>query len=248
MKSELNDIDMVVNIQTLGRESNSLIMSIGATLFDRHDRDGKGIDWQPNSERDFYSPVSFIDSQTIMMSTQPTTMAFWRARPIWPKMSGEATKSNIKVKEALTAFKEFMSVHRPARVWANSPTFHIAGLQSAMARVGLKWAEAAEDYQRERDYRTLMDMAFPDPAERPQRPGDRDWMAEQADANGRSYYDPKLLKYFHALWDAKLLANQVVKAHALLNVPFAKNAVRDHAPGLPPFIGEVAAKRMRQVA
>lgn len=138
-------MDCMTDLETLGKNSKAVILSIGAIEFDTK-RDCLGRKFLVNVD-----PQSCIDAGLIM----DVSTVMW-----WMEQSDEARaafkKESYPLKDCLEAFTEWYP--KGAQFWGNGATFDNVILANAYDAVGLKrpWL-----YSADRCYRTLKNM-YPD--------------------------------------------------------------------------------------
>jgi hypothetical protein len=187
--SQTSEFDMSLDIETLGREPGCTVMSIGATMFDPF-----GIDKiHEKKESHFYVVIDSFDCQNKGFNSDPKTLQWWKKQKIWETLSSEIMNSNIGVLKACKMFSEFMADQKPKKVWANSPTFDIEIMRAMFRKVQVDFPV---HYRQEMDFRTCMELSYPNRDDRPKRP---DHLED---------FQPH-----HALGDAILQAHQIIQAH-----------------------------------
>jgi hypothetical protein len=156
--------DVMLDLETLGRKPGYQILSVGAVAFDP-----LGQQVKPADEDRFYSVVNYFEGLTSGFLSDPETLKWWVNQPIWPKLGSEMNNSPTGVKDSCRMFSRFMDEVRPMKVWANSPSFDISMLEAAYRRVDMNFPIG---YRQHADYRTVMDLAYPERESRPERPDD----------------------------------------------------------------------------
>lgn len=134
---------LMLDIETMGNESFSSIVSIGALEFDIETGD---------TGKEFYCTIdlqSCIDAGLIMNAS--TVM--W-----WMQQSEDARKSlvsesAISIQNSLSLFSDFCT--KDYEIWGNSPRFDCGILQNAYNKIGL---EIPWDFRKERCVRTLVSL------------------------------------------------------------------------------------------
>lgn len=133
----------MLDIETMGNESYSSIISIGAVEFDIKTGD------TGNEFHTYISLHSCIDAGLIIT---PQTVLWWLEQDIESindLISGQ--KTAMPLTDALQSFSDFIN-NNDYQVWANSPRFDCGILQNAYTRVGIPipW-----NFRNERCVRTL---------------------------------------------------------------------------------------------
>lgn len=154
-------MDMILCAKTLGRRPGCVVVSIGATLFDR---DNLNSNFEMDPKNHFYEAISARNSDELKFTSDPETLKWWKKQPYWPILGLECMNSNNSVKDTCQKLTEFIEEHKPAKIWSNSPTFHSAVIKSLYARTGLVYPV---EYRQEMDYRTLLDVVYPNRDSRP---------------------------------------------------------------------------------
>lgn len=191
-QSDTSDDDMMVDVETLGTEPGSVILSIGATMFDPHGE--REVHRDPKNH--LYVVINNFDAQNKGYYTHTKTLQWWGKQAIWPSLAQEIFSSKVYVEESCRKLAEFIKEKKPRRVWANSPTFDLSMLRTQFR---MSHVTFPVHYRQEKDFRTLMDEAYPDRDTRPARP---DYLGE---------YLPH-----HALGDAICQAHQLIQAYKTL--------------------------------
>lgn len=124
----------MVDIETLGTEPGSVILSIGAVKFG----DGENTEWHRSI--DLESAVSYG------LSIEGDTLNWWLDQPNFE----EVIKGGDPLDKVLSDFVWFYGT--ADEVWANSPSFDLRIMDAAFDAVNM---EAPWDYWEERDFRTL---------------------------------------------------------------------------------------------
>lgn len=135
---------LMLDIETMGNESFSSILSIGAVEFDIETGE---------TGKEFYVTIDLQSTIDAGLQMNPSTVMWWM------KQSDEARKSlmnenNIKLEEALNAFSEFCT--KDYEIWGNSARFDCGILQNAynILKMDIPW-----DFRKERCLRTLTSFA-----------------------------------------------------------------------------------------
>ena len=137
--SESDPNRVMVDIETLGLEPGSAILSIGAVKFTEN---GLGDE--------LYAEISLTSCQEAGLDIDAETLEWW--------LSQDSTVSNIltggaQLEDTLDSFSNWFP--DGAEVWANSPAFDCEHLEAAFEAVGMTepW-----EYYDERDVRTLQSL------------------------------------------------------------------------------------------
>lgn len=184
----LNDQKWVMlDIETLGRRPGCGIMTIGATRFDAMG----SRDLVADPKGHFYCAINSFDCANKGFTTDNETLKFWKGQPIWNDLSAEIRDSATSTKMACMQLAEYLEQQNADKIWSNSPSFDVDILRFMFEKMGVPFPVA---YRQETDYRTVMELAFPNRDDRPA-------------PEFRDSYPPH-----HALGDAMDQAIQINKA------------------------------------
>lgn len=130
---------VMIDLETMGTDSDSAIVSIGAVIFDP--RYGKVSDQTFYKEMDAYRQKRYICVNTL---------EWWDKRS---KKSREALKGTEILKHVLVEFGKWLP--RDCRVWGNGALFDIGILENAYSQydIPIPWK-----FYNVRDCRTIVDM------------------------------------------------------------------------------------------
>jgi len=130
---------VMVDIETLGLEPGSAILSIGAVRFG------------PGRLGDTYAAsISLESCQDVGLGSNAETLAWWLDQ------DAEARDVLTGGDDIATVLTEFVEWYADAdEVWANSPSFDCDHLEVAFGRIGM---DAPWAYHEERDYRTVASL------------------------------------------------------------------------------------------
>jgi len=132
---------VMVDIETLGLDIGSAILSVGAVVFDE---EGCGDTFERS--------ISLQSCQDAGLSIDADTLEWWLDQP---DAAQEVLTGGDSLATVLKAFQDFWFEHDIDEIWANSPSFDCEQLEFAYEAVGLEepWA-----YHHERDFRTLRSL------------------------------------------------------------------------------------------
>jgi len=131
---------VMVDIETLGIETGSVILSIGAVRFDEN-----GTYGDP-----FYVEIDRTSCENHGLQTDPDTLDWWQSEhPEVAPLNGE-----VSLTTALERFSDWLNSGLD-EIWANSPSFDCEQLEHAYAQVG---KEEPWEYYYERDVRTIREV------------------------------------------------------------------------------------------
>jgi hypothetical protein len=139
----------MVDLETMSTRTNAAIASIGAVIFNPLDNT---LDNCPT----FYQVVCLESNDKDGRHFSGSTISWWLKQ-------SEAARAalltdSLPLHTSLMRLNVFIAQHRPLLVWANSPSFDCAILKGAYAHHHMTWPF---DYWKERDLRTLKDIAYP---------------------------------------------------------------------------------------
>lgn len=148
---------VMIDLETLGTQPGSVILSIGAVLFDPT----KPVEECLGAE--FYCVVNKASSDTYAMTISQDTLAWWEKQsPEARKVLDEASIGGDPMELALSNLAAFLP--DGVRVWSNGANFDQPLLDVAYNRVG---KQVPWKYYNSRCYRTILSLH---PNEKPLRP------------------------------------------------------------------------------
>lgn len=139
------DHDIMLDIETLAKNANSVVVTIGAVKFHRH---GKGIIGQA-----LHVYLDMDQQKSMNRTVDPSTVAWWDKQNAAVRADAFRTDGRISVEAALDQLKDFCKDANT--VWAQGPLFDMKILEHLIDSVGKRpgwrfWAV--------RDSRTLFDV------------------------------------------------------------------------------------------
>lgn len=137
---------MMVDIETLGNSSNSVLLSIGAVMFDIETGE-TGQQFRVDID-----PESCVKSGLHM---DVGTVMWWLGQP--KESQDSVVKSGgAPLNEAVRQFSNFISNNSPDGIWGNGVRFDLGIIENACHAIGVKtpWP-----FWTERDVRTLVSFA-----------------------------------------------------------------------------------------
>ncbi len=148
---------IMLDLETMGSESNSAILSIGAVYFN--------IETGETGET-FHKHIKLRDSIDIGLQMNPSTVLWWLAQSneAQEKLL-EGQKATLKIKDVLGCFSNFCKAEiynniaiklSDSYIWGNSARFDCGLLQNAYNKleIPIPW-----DFRKERCLRTLVSFA-----------------------------------------------------------------------------------------
>lgn len=139
----------MIDIETLGTNPNSCILTIGAIKFNRN----KDIGDLKDCER-FYIRIDQKSCENLGMEVNNDTLEWWKNQN--PQSRYEALdnmKNRIDIKDGLLELKKFIKDSK--YIWANSPNFDCVILENAYKKCNL---EVPWKFWNLRDCRTVYDI------------------------------------------------------------------------------------------
>jgi len=129
----------MVDIETLGLDVGSVIISIGAVKFD-----------EDTIGETFEESISLQSCQEAGLEIDADTLDWWLDQD---KEAQQQLQGGNDLTRVLSQFNTWL--HGVDELWANSPSFDCEMLEHAMDQVGISphW-----EYYEERDYRTVMNL------------------------------------------------------------------------------------------
>jgi DNA polymerase III epsilon subunit-like protein len=137
-------MDVMIDIETLGRAAGCAVLSIGACTFD-----GKGV-----GER-FYETIDLESCAAVGLTMEPATIAWWMQQSDAAR-SAAMPSSSKHISEVLSRLVTWFAQVNGERVWCHGATFDVPILDAAYKACGLTqpWS-----FWNARDTRTLYDLA-----------------------------------------------------------------------------------------
>jgi len=135
---------VMIDIETLGRKPGSIILSIAAVEFDLNGNIGET----------FYEHLNISESAKKGFILDPNTLKFWLNQDV--EVFKEALKSSsMSISDVLMALRNFIRKNTGTYVWANSPSFDLALLESYYDayEIPVPWF-----YTKEMDVRTISEL------------------------------------------------------------------------------------------
>jgi hypothetical protein len=131
----------MIDIETLGRSEGSVVISMGAAMFDRD-----GV-----REETFYAEIDPSDCQEQGLEIDGDTLQWWLSEN--PEEACDVIAGGQQLEDALTDFNRYFGRNNVDKVWAKSPIFDIKILEAAFnaCDVRVKW-----NFWETRDVRTLI--------------------------------------------------------------------------------------------
>jgi hypothetical protein len=139
---------VMIDLETLGNRSNSVITSIGAVIFDQLGP-VSGID-------PFYATIDVQDSVDHGLQINGSTIEWWFNQD--PEVALKMFHNARPLRQVLEDFRDWGTFHGGTSLimWGNSPRFDLGLLDDAYKKIG---EERWWDFRAERDLRTLLSLA-----------------------------------------------------------------------------------------
>lgn len=137
-------LNVMLDIETLGTNSNSVILSIAAVEFDFES--GK-------TGRTFYQKIDLQSAVDIGMKIDTGTLVWWMDQS--KEQMKEMFEDPKPIKEVLSEFKYWLQGEKKI-LWGNGPRFDLGLMANAFKLIG---EEIPWNYYDERCVRTLSDLA-----------------------------------------------------------------------------------------
>lgn len=131
--------NVMVDLETLGREAGAAILSIGAVTFDR-----EGV------HDTFYRNIDLETCEQAGLTVETSTLAWWLDQG---EEAQDVLRGGGNLEDALNDFADFYD--DAEEIWANSPSFDCEILGHAYDALGI---EQPWGFREERDYRTLREL------------------------------------------------------------------------------------------
>lgn len=138
----------MVDLETLGLDDDSIILSIGACYFT--------TEKVYEDDYQFYREISIPSAQDLGLEIDGETLQWWLGQD---EQLLDILKNNEDAYEVTQALEEFVEYAEPAdEVWAHSPKFDVAKLETALNKAGI---QATWNHRTLRDSRTLEEVIDP---------------------------------------------------------------------------------------
>jgi len=205
--------NVMVDIETVGRRPNGLIVSIGALYFSTRREDYEtGNIFSGRPEHEFHAVLSLpaLADETRFVKEE-ATLQWWKDQgDAWSRLEALMRNSSHDMQSLMTAFVAWLApfCKQGCNVIGNSPSFDLVMIEYACKVTGVKYPVGHRD---ESDYRMLTDIIW-GPANKPR---------------------PSASEAHDALFDAKFQATVYTKAlHTLADWRNAAQAAGIAVPAL----------------
>ncbi len=135
---------LMLDIETLGTEPGSIILSIGAVEFSTE----YGV------KKEFFRAIDTSSSLLAGFSFSTSTISWWSAQDVQAQQLAFFAPGKMPVKDALEDFSKI--IDKNTLIWAKGPDFDCVLLEAAYRKIGLQkpWS-----YRNTRDVRTILALA-----------------------------------------------------------------------------------------
>lgn len=135
-------LDVMVDIETLGSQSYSTILSIGAVRFNIN----TGDIYDP-----FYKKITLQSNLDLGFKITPSTLKWWLQQN--HQTLDDLLDSTEDIRSVLISFQHYLLAIDVRAIWGNSARFDLGLLQNAYDKLGIQipW-----DFRKERCYRTIV--------------------------------------------------------------------------------------------
>lgn len=122
-------MDVMLDLETLGTAPGSVILSIGAVMFDRN---GLGTE--------FYTVINQMSCMDAGLKTDPDTLAWWTQQsPEARQVLEDSRTSDMELADALRCLNAFLDrIGKDVRVWGNGSDFDNVLTVAAFKAAGIK--------------------------------------------------------------------------------------------------------------
>ncbi len=138
----LRSVNCMIDLETYGVNSNSVIVSIGACMFNKDEIFDT-----------FYVNISRTTCESLGMTCDTETIEWWKSQPNAERL---LSKDQVDIKTALVRFSEWFNLYKSKDtvfVWGNGAAFDNVILRNAYKTVGI---ECPWHFTCDRCYRTLL--------------------------------------------------------------------------------------------
>ena len=138
---------LMIDLETMGKGSNSAIVSIGAVEFDLQSG-ATGVE--------FYEKVDLQSCLNLGLKVNASTIFWWMMQSEAARK--EICKKGVPLQSALINFRDFMAIlKKDVQTWGNGARFDLGILEDAYDECG--YDETPWGFRFERDVRTLVSFA-----------------------------------------------------------------------------------------
>lgn len=145
--------ELMLDIETLGVRPRSIIVSIGAVVFQRH---GAVL------AHEFYANVEArTQASEYGLTTDESTLAFWnKPENQTARKRLEKNPKPIRLPDALEKLSKFYREHRCERIWSHGAPFDVVLVEEAMRACNWHDSKIPWRFHDVRDTRTLFELVF----------------------------------------------------------------------------------------
>lgn len=154
--------NVMVDIETVGRRPNGLIVSIGAIFFSTRREDFEaGSIFTGKPEHEFHAVLSLDALATEKrLVIEPATLAWWKEQgDAWSRLEALMRASQHDLASLMAAFSAWLKPFcaQGCNVIGNSPSFDLVMIENACKATGVEYPVGHRD---ESDYRMLTDILW----------------------------------------------------------------------------------------
>lgn len=152
-----NQLDAMVDIETMDTIPTAAVLTIGAVLFDPR---GQDTEETLREAPTYYSVIPMSSNQVYKRTESESTKKWWseqNAEAFAALSAGPFTPLDVALRE-LSTFLQTGTL-KTSRMWANDPDFDCVILQDACRACGVNWPMS---FYLNRSVRTIKDLAYPD--------------------------------------------------------------------------------------
>jgi hypothetical protein len=117
----MTDNHCMIDIETLGRDYNSVVVSVGAVMFDAEN----GV----HEDATFYEEIDPVSCQEHGLTIDAGTLGWWLTENL--DEAPDVIPGGRKLERVLTDFNRFYARNNVDAVWAKSPIFDLQMLETA---------------------------------------------------------------------------------------------------------------------
>lgn len=141
-------MDVMIDLETLGSSSNSIILTIGAIKFNREECPGDLKDMDT-----FYCRVNIPTQKQLGLEEDKSTIEWWDKQDSKVKNEAFKDKKRIELKDALEKFNKWFDGSQ--FIWGNGSSFDCSIMENAYrkTKVDVPWK-----FWNVRDVRTIFDL------------------------------------------------------------------------------------------
>lgn len=152
MSNIFRTLDIMIDIETLGKSPTSVIATIGAIKFNRKDR------LKPMEEmKSFYRRIDLDSCSSKGMTVEDDTVEWWQNQDEKSREEIYSSSNRIPIEQALQELTDFIGPNSSNTcIWAQGPQFDCTILENAynLCNLNVPWK-----FWNIRDCRTVLDIS-----------------------------------------------------------------------------------------